>query len=169
MKLIKLFPLIVYIGMVTLSSCKEDDPEPQYEIKARLLAGEKGSSKSWSLTSATVTYDGDTESFNFEACFLDNIYKFMRNATQDYEAREGLTKCETEDPAIVESGTWSFTADGTILIVLANDIEGSDAVLFSYFLHPATVTELTEDSMKLEIVLDFDGEIETYNFNFAAN
>lgn len=169
MKQIRLFSLVIYAALVTLSSCKEDDPEPAYEVKARLLAGAKGASKSWKLTSTTVTHAGGTETFEFSPCFLDNVYKFSNNATQDYELSEGLSKCETEDPAIVESGTWSFTADGGILVVLTYDFTGSDAVLFAYFAHPATVTELTENSMKLRIVLDFDGEVETYNFNFTAN
>lgn len=170
MRLFRIFPLVISAMFVlALSSCKEDDPIPEYEAKARLLAGEKGASKSWKLVSATVTYNGDTDQFEFEACFLDNIYKFTNNATQDYEATEGLSKCVSEADAVIESGNWSFTADGGMLIVLANDYTDSDAVLFSYFTVPATVTELTENSMKLEIELDYDGEVETYNLVFAAN
>lgn len=170
MKLCRLFPIVtIVMFLFVFSSCKDEDPIPEYEAKATLLAGEKGASKSWKLVSATVTFDGDTESFDFDACFLDNIYKFTNNTTQDYEASEGLSKCVTDDPAIIESGTWSFTADGGILVVLTYNFTGSDAVLFAYFAHPATVTELTKDSMKLEIQLDFDGEIETYNFIFEAN
>lgn len=169
MKQIRFFSVTICVVLVTLLSCKEDDPEPAYEVKARLLAGAKGASKTWKLTSTTVTYEGDTDTFEFSPCFLDNLYKFSNNATQDYELSEGPSKCATEDPAIIESGTWSFTADGGILVVLTYDFTGSDAVLFAYFAHPATVTELTEDSMKLRIVLDFDGEVETYNFSFEAN
>jgi len=170
MKLYRIFPLaLTGLILVLFSSCKEDEPEPEYEIKARLLAGAKGSSKNWNLTSATVTYEDDTEPFEFNPCFLDNIYKFTNNAEQDYEASEGLTKCESDDPAIIESGTWSFTSDGGILVVLTFNFTGSDAILFSYFAHPATVTELTEETMKLEMELNFDGEIEIYNFNFGAN
>ncbi|MBN8650707.1 MAG: lipocalin family protein [Cytophagales bacterium] len=169
MRLIKYFHLAICVMLVTLLSCKEDDPEPAYELKARLLAGAKGASKNWSLTSATVTFEGDTEPFEFDPCFLDNVYKFTNNATQDYELTEGLTKCATDAPTIVESGNWSFTSDGEILIVLTYNFTGSDAVIFAFLARPAIVKELTEDSLKLEIELDLDGEIEIYNLNFEAN
>ncbi|MBN8575597.1 MAG: lipocalin family protein [Cyclobacteriaceae bacterium] len=169
MKLNAAVTLLACWALVFISSCKKDeDPEPAYEVQSRLLAGAKGSSKTWKLSSASVTYGSNTEDFEFSACFLDNRYKFTNNASQDYEASEGATKCNSTDPTIVESGHWSFTQDGGILIVLAYDYTNSDGVLFAYFTRPATVVELTDTSLRIDIEVEYEGDLETYHINFEA-
>ncbi len=154
-----------------LSSCGEDEPEPlQSEVQAALLAGESGSSKSWKITTLSLKVGTDPEeSFNFEPCFLDNIYTFKNNPAQDYEATEGATKCDSIDPNIIEAGTWAFTTDGKMIIVLPDNLTDSYGILFTILTYPATVVELTETSLKMRMNILDDGEIVVYNLTFVKS
>lgn len=72
------------------SSCKEDDPEPlKAETQAVLLAGSKGSSKSWKLSVATYQEASDPSvDFDLTPCILDNIYLFTNNDDQSYRCTD---------------------------------------------------------------------------------
>jgi len=163
------------LALMTLSlviiSCGEDDPEPlQSEVQAVLLAGEKGSSKSWKVTD--INYQEGTDpiqNFAFDPCFLDNIYTFRNNDAQDYEATEGATKCDSIDPTIIESGVWTFTTDGKMIIVLPDNLTYSYNILFAFLTYPATVVELTDTSLKIRMNLVDDGINAVYNITFVKN
>lgn len=155
--------------LILLGSCKEDDPEPlMAEIQAVLLAGEMGSSKSWKLTSASYKEGAKpSENFDLTLCFLDNIYLFSNNADQSYRASEGATRCDSADPDVVEAGNWAFTLDGEILIVLSDELSGSDNVLFSFLTYPSEVVALTENSMLLRMSIVEPGTSYTYTLTFV--
>ncbi len=163
------------LALLTLSlviiSCGEDDPVPlQSEVQAVLLAGEKGSSKSWKVTD--IDYQEGTDpiqTFGFDPCFLDNIYTFKNNDAQDYEANEGATKCESTDPTLIESGVWTFTTDGKMIIILPDNLTYSFNILFAFLTYPATVVELTETSLKIRMNLVDDGINAVYNITFVKN
>lgn len=135
--------------LIFLSSCGKNDPEPlQSEVKAILLAGAKGSSKSWKLTALSGEFNGSTEEFEFDNCFLDNIYKFTNNDNQTYQANEGATRCNSESADLIESGNWAFTTNGEIVIIIPDFIGDSEAGLFSYLQVPGEVLELTETTFR---------------------
>jgi len=168
----KLLSLLVVISSsAVIFSCNEDDPEPHpFEVQANLLAGEKGSSKNWKLTGITVKEGTDPEeSFGFDDCFLDNIYTFKNNDAQDYEATEGATKCDSIDPTIIEAGTWAFTADGKVIIILPSKLTSSYNILFTILTYPASVVELTETSLKTRMTLEDSGQTVVYNLTFVKN
>jgi hypothetical protein len=140
------------------------------EVKAVLLAGDAGSSKSWKLVTITEKEGTGTEqTLTLPGCAGDNIYKFSNNAAQDYEESEGATKCDPADVAIVEKGTWSFTLDGTKLSILTSTLNSSESAFpfSSIFPFPGDVVELSDSILKIKMTLSVDGVtvIDTFTFN----
>jgi hypothetical protein len=164
-------PILVVFLLVfaVLSSCKEDDPEPlKAETQAVLLAGQKGSSKSWKLTIASYQEgsSGSTE-ISLDACILDNIYQFTNNDDQTYKTTEGATSCDPGDPNVVEAGNWSFTLDGKILIVLPDEVTYSNSALFSFLTYPSEIVTLTDSGMTLKMNIIENGTPYSYTLTFA--
>lgn len=169
----RLSVLLLAFVVIFISGCKQDDPVPlQAEVKAKLLAGESGLSKSWKLVTVTGKEGtGAEQTFTLAGCEADNIYKFSNNAAQEYEESEGATKCSALDPAIVEKGTWAFTLDGTMLVILNTSVSSnSNAFSFSqFFPYPGQVVELSDSIMKIKMTYTFDGIVYVYNFTFNKN
>ncbi len=169
----RLFTLLALVVFSFITGCKEDDPVPlQAEVKALLLAGDVGSSKSWKLVILTEKEGtGAEQTLTLPGCASDNIYKFSNNASQDYEETEGTTKCATSDASTVEKGTWAFTLDGTI-IVFVNKLLTSSQTAFPFstiFPYPADVTELSDSILKIKMTYTFDGIPITNTFTFNKN
>jgi hypothetical protein len=159
---------LTFLSLSLIISCKDDDPEPlQAEVQGKLLAGEKGSSKSWKLTKLVYEDSDGTEDYDFEVCFLDNIYKFSNNDSQDYSAVEGTTKCNANDATTIESGTWAFTIEGKIVIILPDLTNNGYGTFFSFLTAPADVIELTETSFKIKIDFNDSGDIYSYIVTFV--
>jgi hypothetical protein len=165
--------LTLFIGVLAigfLSGCKKDDPEPlQAEVKATLLAGDAGSSKSWKLVTFAEKRGTAAEgTLTLSGCATDNIYKFSNNASQAYEVTEGSTKCDPADPTISETGTWAFTLDGTMLL-LTNKAPNFDAYfqLATFFPYPGEILELSESILKIKMTYTLDGVtiVDTFTFN----
>ena len=168
----RLILLLAIIGCGLFSGCKENDPVPlEAEVKAKLLAGESGSSKSWKLvTLSEKEGSGADQIQTLPPWWVDNIYKFSNNAAQDYEESEGAAKCTTTDAAIVEKGTWAFTLDGTKLTILGTTSfdSGTSSFPFSvYFPYPAEVIELSESILKTKMTYTSGGVtiVDTFTFN----
>jgi len=162
---------IVLFSLLSLVGCKKDDPAPlESEVKGKLLAGEKDASKNWRLLGVTVaTASNPAQALNFPACFLDNVYTFNNNASQDYQSADGAAKCSSTDTDPIEKGNWSFTADGLIVNILVDetntqwglfsseilvfgDADGNITdILLEGFPYPASVVSLTESNMTLEM------------------
>lgn len=162
---------VLLIVFEFISGCKEDDPVPlQAEVKAALLAGDVGQSKSWKLVTFTEKVGtGADETLTLFGCASDNIYKFSNNAAQDYEESEGSTKCDPLDASVVEKGTWAFTLDGTML-VFVNEVLTSSQTAFpfsSIFPYPGEVIELSDSILKIKMTHTFDGTsiVDTFTFN----
>lgn len=149
------FCLLIGIALFN-SGCKEDEPVPlQAEVKGKLLAGEKGQSKNWKLISGTIQVSGGAiQNLQLDPCFIDNIFKFTNNDSQDYEATEGTTKCDPADPNVIERGNWALSLDGNIIIVLSDEIYSFNG-LFSFYSWPipGKVSELTDTSLKIEMII----------------
>ncbi len=155
--------------LVVLSSCKDDDPVPlKAETQAVLLAGEKGSSKSWKLTVASYQ-EGSSPStgITLTACILDNVFLFTNNEDQSYKATEGATRCDATDPDLVEAGNWSFTLDGKILIVLPDEVSYSGSALFSFLTYPSEIVALTDSGMTLKMNIVNSGSPYSYTLTFV--
>jgi len=115
---------LITLAIAILASCTKSSVTPVSETNGTFLAGAKGSSKKWSLASATVSVNGTVPQAitGIPACESDNLFQFTNNSTQDYSETEGATQCGSTDPATIESGSWAFTNDGKSLLI--------DATLF---------------------------------------
>lgn len=123
--------------------------------------------KQWML--GTVTIDpGVTDqngqmitdvTFLLNACFLDNIYKW--NTDYSYKIDEGATKCNANDPQILESGTWAWSNNETQLSLTTDD--GT----YTVNIPSITATELKmsfQDQIQYE-----DGSTSTHQFTYIFN
>ena len=131
------------------------------------MSGETNKSKTWVIVSGTI--DGAASSptsLVFNACFLDNTYTFRNNAGQNYDVREGATKCNSTDPDITESGSWAFTQDGKIVIIHAQQLNPSTAT-FGFL--EAEIVELTATSLEISFEgRDSNNNIVTYTMAFEV-
>ena len=180
---------IVFFSLLVLTGCKKDDPAPlEAEVKGKLLAGEKDASKNWRLLGVTVaTASNPATALNYPACFLDNVYTFFNNASQDYQSADGAAKCFSTDTDPIEKGNWAFTLDGLIVniivdetnsqwglfsseILIFGDEEGNITDIFTEgFPYPASVVNLTETNLTLEMNrVDLNKVKYKYTITFTA-
>lgn len=136
-----IFKSLVCFSILAISSCSKSTVTSVSESEGVLLAGPKGASKSWILSAVTVRVNGATAQIvsGIPTCESDNVFTFSNNSTQDYTETEGATSCATNDPAIVEKGSWGITDDGKNLLIDA-----------SYF--PTTAQFTTEQDLPLFIL-----------------
>jgi PKD repeat protein len=80
--------------------------------KAEIIAGGP-----WKITGVSH-FDGVTRIdvyFFMDDCEKDDIWDFKMNNT--YNNEEGATKCNSNDPTIIDSGSWTLSSDGTVFSV----------------------------------------------------
>lgn len=157
---------LLFVSLAIIVSCsKKDSPPSAGEANGALLAGAKGSSKSWNLTSISESVDGGaaqivTSTSGIPSCESDNVFVFSHTTTQSYQQTEGPTTCTTGDPTTIESGSWAFSEDGKTLFVEATiyptatqfQNEGPSNGYFLYYFilsvgKPWTVTQITANSL----------------------
>lgn len=110
--------LLYSILFLMLFSCTKE--KNATNSKARLLT-----KSGWRLIAEEAKgYVGQTSWVNtygnYKACEQDDIIVF--NANGQFEINEGATKCNSGDPQIIETGTWTLTAAETgITVFTSND------------------------------------------------
>jgi hypothetical protein len=179
MKNLRLFTLFTVYAFVFLSACKEEE-DPAVIVKARLLAGNTGQSKSWILTTFTAKVNTDPilnlfDEFELEGCMKDNIYTFTNNTTQNFECTEGATKCSTEDTDLVEEGAWFLTNDakGATINLNLSTLDTNNfpvfAILFLDFgIQPTgVIKQLTDTTFQCEFVYSDDEDTIIFNLTFT--
>src|SRR5258706_1740545 len=158
--------LIGVLGLMILACSKDKTVTPIADTNGACLEGAKGSSKSWKISSATGSQNGGAEqTLALDACFLDNLFKFTNNSTQDYENTEGLSKCVNTDSTLVEKGTWAFTSDGKTLLI--DGASYSQQNLFTGIGVSVSVISLTDTNMKLSFSITGGGGNIVYYLNFV--
>lgn len=156
-----LYTIAIGLGLLALGSCSET-PEPKPLTYTQLLTGTE--KKTWTLTSFEIIDEGQgtgaipaSNLFN-NNCEADDQFVFYANEERKYEYTNGPTKCNTTEPDILLTDTWSFTNANATL-------EFAFPVLSSGRL-PFIVKSLTSSSMTIEIYL---GDIDaSYRFVFSA-
>jgi hypothetical protein len=129
------------------SCSKKSDPAPSRD---QLLSTAKG----WKITDASVTVANVTQSImsSIPACSLDNIIYFK--STGAYLEDEGATKCTSTDPQTVESGTWKFNTDKTVITVISSDPNNPGTVTLTVVSLTAT-TLVVKESFSVNGVTGF--------------
>ena len=74
-------------------------------------------------------------------CCSCDILKFKIDGS--YLQDEGITKCQFADPQIIETGTWSFSNNGTVLTVIP---AGDTRETFTIALTATTLTVTSKNS-----------------------
>lgn len=115
---------VTVISVLIVSCSKSSTTSPSAaETNATLLAGTKGGSKTWALSSITDASSAGSQSVTaasgIPACESDNVFKFSYDAAQSYAQTEGATMCNIgqTDPSTVETGNWAFSDDGKSLLI----------------------------------------------------
>lgn len=157
------------LALTFLASCGSDDPEPlKAEVQGALLAGSKGSTKSWKLTGATVKFNSQpTVTQDMDECQLDDIFTFSNNAEQTYQLRGGALKCGQYDDDLLEDGTWAFTLDGVMVIILSNKLSISGLFNYNNLPFPCKVIALTESALTLEMEIIDGIDVILFTFTFV--
>ncbi len=160
--------LLMFVVILLIASCTKTETTPPSgaETNAILLAGAKGASKSWTLSSATGSLNGGSAgALQLASCFQDNVYKFTNNSTQDYIDNEGATKCTSTDSTVVESGGWSFTDDGKNLVIDATPYSNNG--LFGS-LGPVSVSLITAKNLNVSFTIHRLDSVLAYTFLFVS-
>jgi len=132
---------VVTILLVNIFGCKsKSEPEPPRSAKERQLSGNK-----WKLNAAeTIPAIPGINALNYlEECYKDNIYTFLPGGTLSVD--EGSSKCNVENPQVI-TGEWKLSHDEEQLDLKYADID-----------HNFKLLELTEEKMKVQSTLDFQG------------
>ncbi|MFT5253867.1 MAG: PKD repeat protein [Flavobacteriales bacterium] len=107
----------------------------------------------WKIT-AFKMFDGTTTTdvyFLMDDCGKDDIFSFKTNGT--YSNEEGATKCNQNDPTVIDTGTWSLSSDEKIFIVDAEEWTFVNALTTSAM----KISFETDDGNgnKVEITMEF--------------
>lgn len=157
---IKTLAMFAIAASLSLTSCDKDDDDDEEPAPTR---SELLVSQQWSLIAFNVEpaldWDQDgTQENNLipyvGACTLDDFWLFQANG--NYTSEEGASKCNPNDPQIIESGQWLWNSDQTRLILNANSQT-----------FEATVTSITASQLIWEYVIVNNGV--TYTFTQTLN
>ncbi|MFN3850039.1 MAG: hypothetical protein ACK4NY_11445 [Spirosomataceae bacterium] len=154
-KQILVLTFIVALGL----SCK-DKEDVSAKTKLELLAGTN--SKTWKVSSA-IAKSGTLElnlTGTQPTCRIDNTLILFANKT--YELREGASKCVASDPDLLLKANWTLSADETSLTVDKLILLG-----FEFNQPVIKITELTDNSLKGETVLTYNGQQYTLVASFV--
>jgi hypothetical protein len=140
--------MIVTFVVALIVSCTKDKVVPSAaETVGITLAGAKGSSKSWKITSLKYSKNGGAiQGGTLLACQMDDIFKFSNNDDQDFEHNEGATKCTSTDSTIAENGSWALTSNAKRVDF---DLQMYSSEYLLTGLGPGTVVSLTDTDMEL--------------------
>ncbi|HTH55030.1 MAG TPA: lipocalin family protein [Cyclobacteriaceae bacterium] len=105
-------------------SCKKTDPTPSGPNRD-LLA------KTWKLTSSTI--NGNDLFSTLSSCTTDDLFIYTKDGKYTHD--EGTTKCDTSDPQIVETASWSLQQNLLTYTYPDQSVE-------TYLIHQRTATTL---------------------------
>jgi len=151
---------ILFVGILSFSSCKDDDDEANTPAPVEQTNTEKLCGKNFIISDFLLVVNGTTyvtgilDTTFFPACNLDDMLRFETNGINTFS--DGAIKCDPTDPQI-ETSTWAFYDSETKLIFDA----GPDA---------DTITILTNNGTELKVYTrEFDdGDILESTMTYTA-
>ncbi len=120
MNVLKFLPMLALLSFVMVS-CGDDDEDEPAPTRSQLIT-----SQSWSVVSLNVEpaidLDGNGTQENnlipfLQACDLDDFLKLNANGT--FTNEEGASKCDPNDPQVIQSGVWIWNSDETRVVLTA--------------------------------------------------
>jgi hypothetical protein len=182
MKNSKTTVIYLLISILALfSACRKEDPEPEIFVKARLLAGLEGQSKTWLMTNFFYKVENANEIDLFDApeldCSEDDLYTFSNNSEQTCVVTAGATKCIDygDEAEKIETGNWLLRRDAGRLML---SFTGGDASISQFVLYASDeaewetgglceITKLTETEMELKVnFINFEDKPATFRYIF---
>lgn len=129
-------PFFFFVLILVISSCKKDKETSKKELLTN---------QPWKLTSfIQKNLSTGAEQDNYapmSACYKDDLYVYK--ADYSFEANAGATKCNSTDPQVFQTGSWSFKNNET---VLETAIAGSGNV-FEY-----TIISISGSELKMHTI-----------------
>lgn len=142
--------IIALAASMLVVSCKKEDNTNTNNNNPQPTKKEMLTAKPWKLTSLVDENNNDIFP-TFNSCDKDNQDVFKADGAYQYDG--GSVKCNSSDPQIRYSGTWSFTNSETKLSI-ANWVGSRTGDL--------TIKELT--STKLVLQDDYSGHTTIYTY-----
>ncbi len=160
----------IFLLVVVLSSvfaCQDEPQVSEGEKLAQIIAGKKGSSKTWVLKS--LKFRGN-EIFE-GVCKYDNRYTFYNNPSRSFDGYEGDEIClywlDVDNDGLkefdelinygefIESGYWNISEDGKRVLISTINTQSPFAI-FSFvtpfgYPFPAEIWKLTESEFQLKM------------------
>lgn len=147
---IKFLPVACLLSLLVFTGCKDDKEDPpKPKSRTELLTAHQWVRQGWNISPA-IDFDGDGTQENdlwpyVQTCNRDDFYFFTTSLV--YTLEEGTTKCDENDPQVIETGTWTWNSDETILTVSPNGFPTAEV----------PVQELTESKMVWKEVVVIEG------------
>tara|TARA_R110000850_G_scaffold91940_7_gene195526 strand:+ start:190 stop:672 length:483 start_codon:yes stop_codon:yes gene_type:complete len=100
---------------LTVTSCKEEDKTDPPPTRTEMLTGNNWTRTRIEIEPAIDIDNNGTQENNltpyFAACDLDDFMNLKTDKT--YIVEEGPSKCDPNDPQIIETGVWTLNSDNT--------------------------------------------------------
>lgn len=132
--------------------------EPKPATYSQLLTGTD--KKSWKMVSLQIIDDGNASSVipisqsGINPCVTDDLFTFYANDERRFEVSEGASKCNSSDPDVYLTDTWT--------LVNANATLQFAVPIVTETVLPYTIKNLTSNALTVEIYLE---KITTDNLN----
>ncbi|MDH7462279.1 lipocalin family protein [Chitinophagaceae bacterium 26-R-25] len=139
--------VLVILAVAVIVGCKKDDKN-NGSSKTQLIT-----SGNWKVTSdyydPAVDWDGDGHTENevfslYSACDKDDILVFKTDGSLTFD--EGASKCDPSDPQVIETTSWKFSNNETVLLVGPSGSETSVQLL-----------ELSSTTLKIKVPFTAQG------------
>lgn len=115
---------LIVLCTFILWACKKDDEDNNNNVGNSASKTQLLTSGNWKQTSdyinPAVDADGDGDKENelfdfFEPCSKDDLLIFAANGTVTFD--EGASKCNSDDPQIIDQSTWKFIDNETKVVI----------------------------------------------------
>lgn len=123
--------ILLGIGIITTACKKDEEKKEEPPTKTEMLTG-----NNWVRTrieiEPAIDFDGNGTQENnltpyFAPCDLDDFMNLKTDKTYIYE--EGPSKCDPNDPQVIETGTWTLNSDNTRLVLTAGNGGTTDYII----------------------------------------
>lgn len=142
--------------LIFVPACKKSsvEPQPQPPSKTQLIS--KGAWKIAKIEEKNGSAPWVDITSNIDACEIDN--NLVLRSDLSYELNEGITKCDANDPQVVETGTWKFDSNETKMNFTATGSINVDVV---------EIVELTDLHLVLNRTYNNNGSVFQYKIKYS--